>query len=274
MIRKDKQVYSVCGQLSYIERRPVTAEDLASDTTWVVDTGERWEPELKNFDHHQDAVEGQCAFDLVLREVLGQEVYDSYQASQPWIRATALHDTLGAIGAANAMGVGLRTYLAARSPIERCMLAAFSEMVVVHPESPLAICMRETGRIIVGEAESTSAGTSVLASAADPFDRFGIRVWDIRGVANAGNEQVSLLVLNQEASSKGVDLIVSHNSRTGGFGLYRTAWASKKLDLSTLAGKPGVKFAHTNGFYAVLFGETTDAEIADLVRQSVTPEAG
>ncbi|MDA8403773.1 MAG: MYG1 family protein, partial [Desulfobacteraceae bacterium] len=46
-----------------IERREPTKEELDNPDVWVVDIGERFEPHLKNFDHHQDI---NCSASFVL----------------------------------------------------------------------------------------------------------------------------------------------------------------------------------------------------------------
>ena len=37
-----------------IERREPTQEELNNPDIWVVDVGDQYEPETRNFDHHQD----------------------------------------------------------------------------------------------------------------------------------------------------------------------------------------------------------------------------
>ena len=38
----------------HIERRDPKVEELENPEIWVIDIGDRFEPPLKNFDHHQD----------------------------------------------------------------------------------------------------------------------------------------------------------------------------------------------------------------------------
>lgn len=259
------------GQLTYIERRMCGENDLACKDTWVVDTGGEWNADFLNFDHHQDDPElvSVCSFDLVMRKLIGPTAFETFSACSPWVKLTALHDTAGGAAVASAFGIDTKTYIATRSPIEKAMLAAFGEVAVVHPETPMAYVMRETGRLVMAEAEEISAGMQDrIAAAAPPFMIAGLRVWDVRS-AWGENDHVALAVVNHAASQRSVDVVVGRNQRSGGVSLYRTAWATSKLDLNLIRDEEGVKFVHKNGFYAVVSGEVGDAGLSVMIQRSV-----
>jgi hypothetical protein len=241
------------GKVSYVERRLAGDGDLRCKDTWVVDTGGEYSPYRRNFDHHQrDAPEGMCSLDMVLLEILGDQRYEAYRKFSPWLRLTAAHDNDGNQAAAQSLGLSNQSYYATRSPVEHCMLNAFAEVTVVHPESPLAANMREIGRFLLCEAEEITAGMEerLIASPA-PFMHAGLRVWDVRSAWGSGSDSLTVAMVNQAASVRSVDLIVGRNNRTGGVSLYRTGWAGSKMDLSRLHEMEGISFAHKNGFYAI-----------------------
>ncbi len=264
------------GQLSYVERRMCGESDLLCRDTWVVDTGGEWDADFRNFDHHQGDPElvSVCSFDLVMRHLLGVAAFDTFSACSPWIKLTALHDTAGGAAVASAFGIDTKTYIATRSPIEKAMLSAFGEVVVIHPETPLSYCMRETGRLIIAEAEEVATGIQErIAATTPPFLVSGLRVWDVRS-AWGDNDHVSLAAVNHAASSRSVDVVVGRNQRSGGFSLYRTAWATGKLDLNHIREMDGVKFVHKNGFYGVISGDVGDAGIVGMIQRSVLGGSG
>ena len=47
--------------------------------------------------------------------------------------------------------------------------------------------------------------------------------------------------------------------------MYRQAWAASKIDLRKISGKPEVRFAHSNGFYAAIDNSLGDREITELI---------
>lgn len=258
------------GNLSVIERRVPGSSDLENPDTWVIDTGGRWEPELKNFDHHQPnpALATVCALDLVLKHLLDASAYVTYRTVSPWLRLTATHDTGGAAAAAAEAGMDIRAYMSTRSPIERATLLRFGELTVIHPESPIMCCMRETGRMLMNEAASvTTEVPEALTSAPAPFLHCGLRVWDIRSV-RLDDSTAARAMVNQASAAKGVDVVVSFNVNTGAVGLYRQAWATPRMDLCQIASLDGVRFAHKNGFYAVIDGDLTDTQVMRLLAAS------
>jgi hypothetical protein len=255
------------GRQTFVERRIAGSSDLSNRDTWVVDTGGVWDPEMRNFDHHQNdpRLEGQCAFDLVLSDIIGADAYNTYRSCSPWMKMTALHDTLGSTGTAQAVGIDPKVYSSTRSPIERAALSGFGEASVIHVESPLAIAMRETGRLITLEAEEFACSTPErLAVSAPPFEHAGMRVWDLRS-AWGEDDTVSMAMINHACSTRSVDVVVGKSNRGGGVSLYRQSWATSKLDLAKLANSVGVKFVHKNGFYAILNPDVTDSDITNLL---------
>jgi hypothetical protein len=68
--------------------------------------------------------------------------------------------------------------------------------------------------------------------------------------------------------------VVGRNQRSGGTSLYRTSWATSKLNLSWVRDEVGVKFVHKNGFYAVIAGEVSDTALKDLIKLAVKGVSG
>lgn len=252
------------GHLAYIERRLVSSSDLNDSGVWVIDTGERYEPEALNFDHHHIATD-LCSLDMVMRHILGDNTYQIYRAVSPWLKSTAIHDNDGAQNAAEKLGMHIRAYMATRSPIEKFILDRFSEVMVVQPDTYLTLMMRDIGRMIIASAEEfVDTLPSIMANTPPPFDHKGIRVWDVRTINS--EDSATQAMLNQHASTKGVDLMISSASRTtGGIGLYRQSWAEHKADLQLAKGHPAVKFVHKNGYYATTHTEVDDATILQII---------
>lgn len=252
------------GRLCFVERRVATQTDLASPTTWVIDTGNEYAPERLNFDHHHFPTE-MCALDMVLLHILGEQVYNSYRAVSPWLKSTSLHDNGGAKVAADKLGMDLHVYMSTKSPIEKFVLDRFAETMVIHCDTHLALLMRDIGRMIVAGAEHLHDELpNLISNTPSPVDHFGLRLWDIRSVQC--DEPTCLAILNQAAFSRGVDLMISSTGRSGGgVGIYRQSWAKAKIDLSLVKDHPLVKFAHKNGYYAVTISDVDDADLLKII---------
>ena len=254
--------------MCFIERRIVTSADLASSDTWVVDTGKDYDPVKLNFDHHHLQTDV-CSLDQVLLYVLGENVYNNYRAVSPWLKSTTFHDNSGAKVAAENLGIELSAYMATRSPIEKFVLDRFSETMVIHCESHLAMLMRDMGRMIVSVAEHLNDDLpNLIADTPSPVEHFGVKLWDIRSLQC--DDSTCLAVINQAAFSRGVDLMLSSTGRSGGgVSLYRQSWSKSKIDLSLAGNHPSVKFAHKNGYYAVTHHDVEDDVLVEIIEMSL-----
>lgn len=262
------------GHLCFVERRVATSSDLSSNTVWVVDTGKDYNPAQLNFDHHH-LHNDMCALDQVLLHVLGANVYGNYKAVSPWLKSTTFHDNSGAKVAADKLGIELSSYMATRSPIEMFVLDRFAEVMVIHCESHLAMLMRDIGRMIVTAAEHMNEELpTMINDMPSPIDHAGVRLWDIRGLQC--DDATCLAVINQAAFARGVELMISSNGRAGGgIGLYRQSWATSKIDLNLSKDHQDVKFAHKNGYYAVVNSDVDDDTILEIIAMAtaIVPSA-
>lgn len=258
------------GRTCSVERRVATQTDLTSPHTWVVDTGNTYDPAHLNFDHHQ-LHDDMCSLDMVLKHVLGEGMYQSYRAVSPWLKNTSVQDNSGVKVAADKLNLDLNAYMSTRSPIEKFVLSRFGETMVIQSESYLSSLMRDIGRMIVSDAEHVNEDLpELINSMPSPSDHFGLRIWDIRTMS--GDDSTALAVINQAAFARGVEIMISTTYRSGGgFGLYRQSWAKSKIDLNLLKDHPKVRFTHKNGYYAVLDAETDDNTIIELIGLARTP---
>jgi len=263
-----RHIDKLTGSVPAIERRMVGSTDLADPSIWVIDTGGAFNAELSNFDHHQMTGGTRCAFDLVLEAVVGSLDADAYRGHSPWMAVMSIHDNRGAQAGADALGMDMPTYMSTRSAVETAMVGWFGGLAQVHPESPLSYAMREIGRQILNEAESLSASHSnLLEAAAPPFMCGALKVWDLRGTWTEA-QTMAVAVINQAAKSRNVDVVLSNEGRSSGYGLYRTGRATAKLDFRRISSEQYVTFVHQTGFYAVVHQDVSDIRLAELIEQS------
>lgn len=257
-----------------IERRMVLPSDLTSDHTYVIDTGGEWDPKLLNFDHHQEdpRLVDRCALDLVLEHLMAPDDRRYYVRTNDWLKLTSIQDTRGSSEAALSLGVTPRAYAIMRSPVELYVLRWFADAQVVHPDSALWALMLEIGRGVMASVPDVAAQRDALRGVPGPVMMHGISVWDIRD-AWASDDRHGFAVVNDMAARRGVDVVISHNLRSGKVGLYRQEWSAHKLDLSRLAAHPKHHASHQNGFYAVVESDVKDFELLEMIEMAANKPA-
>jgi hypothetical protein len=237
-----------------IVRREPVAGDLANPTVCVVDVGQRHEPALNNFDHHQFPKDypPTCSISLVL-QALG--LYDDARRFCDWLETAEWFDTRGPISTAKWLGTTPDALARLNSPINGTLLRRFALSSRVEPGSPLWEIMRMIGQDIVDYIASLRARLDFLGQHA--------QFWSLE----LAGQPAQILFLPRteplpDEPSFGLDRfvqslgfgeqvigIVSPDRRSTGYGLERYR-DNPRLDFTRIATQPGVHFAHARGFIA------------------------
>ncbi|MFC2069711.1 MYG1 family protein [Chloroflexota bacterium] len=212
-----------------IERREPSPEELDSPDVWVVDIGNRHQPEKRNFDHHQDT-DCPAAFVLVA-EYLGLLETVSVM---PWWHFKDEVDRFGPVRSSEKYHAG--DDLVNRNPVESWLTGRFAS----EPEVSLPL-LKDFGAQIIGDAR-------ILKSQIDYWKTCSRLV--IAGVPamigetreSAGLEEFRRLDENPP------DIVISLDSRDKGWRLFR--YDGTPVDLSLISDRPEIAFAHKSGFMA------------------------
>jgi len=232
-----------------IERRDPAQAELDDPVVWVVDIGDRHEPEKRNFDHHQDT-ECPAAFVLVA-EYLGLM---ETMSVMPWWHFKDDVDRFGSVKSSVKYHAG--DDLVNRSPVESWLMASFAS----GPEVCLPL-LKSFGIHIIGEAR-------MLKSQID-FWKTSSRLV-IAGVPamigetreSAGLEEFRRLEENPP------DIVISLDRRSQGWRLFR--YDGKPVDFSLISDRPEIAFAHKSGFMAKTKERLGIDDLIALVSKAVT----
>jgi hypothetical protein len=232
-----------------IERREPSKEELDNPDIWVVDIGERHEPHLRNFDHHQD-INHQASFVLV-SDYLG---YTDELITLPWFEFKDKIDRFGPVKTGAELGTSrLRiTY----SPFEEWYLEIFA----AAPTDCIPL-MRHFG-------------IAMLKKASGMASRF--KFWGKCERAVIKNHTVIIgLTDDSEGSQEYNDslenpaaVLITHDSRGLGWKMCRFDNAPD-VNFSKLEGHPDIKFAHKTGFVAKTHERVSVKSVLDLVNMAL-----
>lgn len=233
-----------------IERRNPTEEELDDPDVWVIDIGERHEPNLRNFDHHQD-LDLPVSFVLVADHLGLTETLCQY----PWWSFKDRIDRFGPLNVAREMGV--ETIAPAYSPFESWFLTLFqdSPVMVYH-------LMYLFGRSLLEEAEKLSISMKFWE---------GCEVVQVRGkrVMIGLTDDSTGAQLYCDGLEDPPDISLTYDNRGEGWKIFRFN-GCECVDFSVLENRPEMIFAHKGGFVAKTKKRIPLSEVLKLIGLAVT----
>lgn len=244
-----------------IERRVVTDADLSDPSVMVIDIGRQYNPALNNFDHHHDASLN-SSYALVAKHFglekalkLSDKAYDTVD----------IEDREGPVKSAERYGLSVAEYNALSDPIGVAMLSTFSGYQQVPKE--MAAVMQKMGENMVTRAQEYQPDYERLQA--------DMQIKDVDGVRYFVDSQDKSVAREDFAREHEVAIIVSPNSRDGGWKLkrmddhprvdFRNAKSLDELDPA----KAPKSFIHANGFLAAT--TKADADIEKIIAASLQP---
>jgi hypothetical protein len=234
-------------ELSIERREPLQAE-LDDSSVWVVDTGNRHEPEKRNFDHHQ-SLDCPAGFVLVA-EYLGLLATLSVM---PWWYFKDSVDRIGPVKSSQIYQAG--DDLVNRNPVENWLVDKFAS----EPQASLLL-LKSFGTHIIEDA-------SRLKKQID-FWKTGRRLL-ITGVpAMIGETRESFgLEEFRRLDENPPDIVISLDRRSEGWRLYR--YDGTPVDFSLISNCPEIEFAHKSGFLAKTKERLSIDALISLVSKAV-----
>jgi hypothetical protein len=212
-----------------IERRQPTEAELENPDIWIVDVGSRYEPEKRNFDHHQ-SLDYPSGFVLVA-EYLGLL---ETMSVMPWWRFKDSVDRIGPVKSSQIFQAG--DDLVNRNPVEDWLTDRFAS----DPQAALPL-LRSFGVSIMEKACSLKRQIDFWETA---------RRLVIAGVPAVIGETRESFGLEEfrRLDENPPDIVISLDRRSEGWRLYR--YEGAPVDFSLIASYPEVEFAHKSGFLA------------------------
>jgi hypothetical protein len=223
-------ILAVCADVKFrVERREPTSAELDNPDIWVVDTGNRHEPEKHNFDHHQ-SLECPAAF-VMVAEYLGLA---ETMSVMPWWYFKDEVDRFGPVKSSVKYHAG--DDLVNRNPVESWFVARFAS----EPEASLPL-LKSFGTQLIEEARKLKTQIDFWKSSKRLIIA-GVPAMIGETRESAGLEEFRRLDKNPP------DIVISMDRREKGWRLFR--FDGTCVDFSRIADCPEIAFAHKSGFMA------------------------
>jgi len=231
-----------------IERREPSQAELDNPDVWVVDIGNRHEPEKCNFDHHQDT-DCPAAFVLVA-EYLGLL---ETMSVMPWWHFKDSVDRFGPRKSSIKYNAG--DDLINRNPVEIWLTASFAS----DPEASLPLLKAFGARIIEGARMLKRQIDFWKTSSRLVIAGVPVMIGETR--ESAGLEEFRRLDENPP------DIVISLDRRDRGWRLFR--YDGTLVDFSLISDRPEIAFAHKSGFMAKTKERLNIDDLIALVSKAV-----
>jgi hypothetical protein len=231
-----------------VERREPSLTELDDSSVWVVDTGNRHEPEKLNFDHHQ-SLECPASFVLVA-EYLGLL---GDLAVMPWWNFKDSVDRVGPVNASAKYKAG--DDLVNRNPMENWLVDKFA----ADPQKSLPL-LRDFGKYMIEDARRLRTQIDFWKNSRRLIIA-GVPAMIGETRESYGLEEFRRLVENPP------DIVISRDRRSEGWRLYR--YEGTPVDFSLISKCAEIEFAHKTGFLAKTRESLSIDELIALISKAV-----
>jgi hypothetical protein len=231
-----------------VKRREPAVEELDDPGIWVVDVGDRYEPEKHNFDHHQDA-NCPAAF-ILIAEYLGLR---ETMSVLPWWDFKDCVDRTGAVKASVQFNAG--DELVNKNPMENWLTDYF----VSDNEKALPL-LKSYGTNIIQSAVTLKRQIDFWKNSTR-LDIDGIPVMIGETRESAGLEEF------RRREKDPPDIVISLDRRSEGWRLFR--YEGTPVDFSRITGEPEIEFAHNSGFMAKTRERLSREKLIQLVSKAI-----
>ena len=231
-----------------IERREPELVELEDPDVWVIDTGNRYEPEKHNFDHHQSL---ECPASFVL--VAGYLGLVERLSIMPWWDFKDEVDRYGSRNSSIKFDAG--DDLINRNPVEDWLAACFESDV-----EKAAPWLRSFGKYLIDEAENLKNQIDVLQNSTR-LEISGIPVVISETRETIGLEEFRRLEENPP------DIVISQDRRDDGWRIFR--YEGTPVDLTLISDDMRVAFAHKSGFLAKTRDRLPVDELIHLISKAI-----
>lgn len=229
-----------------LERRNPTKEELDDPNVWVLDIGGEYNPDKKNFDHHQ-LKENICAATMLMDHLWGKSYRDFVQ----WPEFVETWDSNGPSKAMELLGSTQEKSGLVKNPLAYGLISIFSsktklEFVGPNPvENTITSIMSLIGSSLYSVVESSQKCLDELTANAVFLEHNGFRVLDMTGCNLIHSSETNVIDLFCNNSGKKADIILARDARDNGhFRMVRL-----KDDTISFKQLEGVtKFVHQSGF--------------------------
>ena len=136
-------VMNKSGNIKKIKRSEPNKAEIKDPTIWKLDVGEKFDPEIKCFDHHQDDIDEDCTLSLLLKYWGSWSIANKVHN---WLKIVVINDTIGPEEVTKQLEISYKAMGALDSFVERTILDLFKKEKEINKGSFLFSLMEIIGQ--------------------------------------------------------------------------------------------------------------------------------
>ena len=251
-------VLALDEEVTEVERRDPSEQELADPEVWVLDVGFSSDAELLNFDHHQfPKGERECCFSLLAKHFK----LDADLKHIGWYNALVTMDALGPQAAAKELECSPMAIGALHGPVQRWILQEFTQKDCFSVNSEFASILQRIGLFLVETANKRRERIALLRAKAEWVDVAGEPViFFLEDIPNPG----AFMFDFQQECDRQATAVVTRSGRNKGWSMQRVD-DEGPVDFRRIADEAAVGFAHKSGFMAATNSYISRQELCRLL---------
>ncbi len=266
------------NEIKEIRRKTPNQQELKNSKIWKLDIGGKFNPELRQFDHHlpfdtseeikgnQENLLEECAFSMLLKE---WGIWEKAAELFPWLDVSRTMDVKGPKCVVKELDISFSALGGLESFIERSILTLFQRQDIIKVSDPLFSILQFIGENFFNSV-SDYYGTLKQVKKLATFKTIN-DVPVIKYPIDAQRSEMLTKVLKDVKDKKwgiGGIAIYPNNRPEGSIALMRYE-DDNRVDFTRIANYEHVIFAHSTGFFVAIDAKISERELHKYLEDAI-----
>lgn len=256
-------IYKV-GNIEKVERRKPTKEEIQDPSIWKLDIGNAYNPNLKQFDHHQEKMED-CSLSLLLK---AWNEWERATEVHKWLETSVIMDVGGPNRVIEFLEISRPAFNKLSSFVENVVLKLFQEKNIIEKNDWLFNLLKEIGREFFEKIENYFNYFSIIEKEKRIYKVKGVPIIECLCEITPNPTLFSILyrVKSKEWGEGGI--AIYPNDRPIGSVALKRYDDDDRVDFTRIWGLEKVIFSHKNGFFAAV-ARMSESELMNYIEKAI-----
>lgn len=249
-----------------IRRREPTKSEINHPDIWVLDVGDKLDPAIKCYDHHQIGGDD-STLSLLLKE---WDLWDKAMKVYKWLKIVVMMDTQGPNEVRKFLKINSYTLASLDSFVERTLIRFFEDEEVINGKNILFSLMREIGKHFFTSIRDFFKIQEKVEKKMK-FKRIKGVLITICFEDMKHSEHISRILKakrKEKCPNERGGIFIYPNKREQGTIVLKRYEDDKRVDFARIKDYEKVKFSHKQGYYVSLY-PLSDKELERYLSDSI-----